>query len=261
MRLEGKRAVVTGAGIGIGRETALELARQGSDVVLSYHSSADGAETAIAEIKAMGREAAAIQADLGMAADCFRLIDAAVDTLGGLDILVNNAGRTDTTPFLHVTPELFDRIFDINIRGQFFCAQRAAQQMRAQGGGVILNMTSVHALASMPNYSVYDSTKGAIASWTRAIAIELAPHKIRVNAIAPGAIEVPRYYARENYSSEEMGSRIPWGAVGYPEDVAHLCAFLASDEAAYITGATIVVDGGLTARLALFTETFNQDGI
>ncbi len=251
MELEGRRALVTGAGIGIGRAVAIELARQGADVALSYHSSAEGAHSAASEIRALGRRAEAFQADLRCVDACFALVDQANGWLGGLDILVNNAGRTDTTPFSLVSPEQFDDLMASNMRSQFFLAQRAASQMAAYRG-VIINMASVHALASMPSHTVYEATKGAIVAWTRSLAIELAPLHIRVNAIAPGAIEVPRFYDRPDYTPATMGAAIPWGHVGYPEQVAEACSFLASDRAGYITGTTLVVDGGLTARLALF---------
>ncbi|MFO7698405.1 MAG: glucose 1-dehydrogenase [Anaerolineae bacterium] len=252
MDLEGRRALVTGAGVGIGREVALELARQGADVVLSYNASADGADSAVAEIVAWGRRALAIRADLSQTEACFELVDDAVAFLGGLNILVNNAGRTDTTPFLDVTPRLYDSLFATNMRAQYFVAQRAVPHLTERRGAII-NMTSVHALASMPGHTVYEATKGAIAAWTRGLAIELAPRHVRVNAVAPGAIEVPRFFDRPGYSPETMGAAIPWGEVGHPIDIASICAYLASDRAAYITGATFVVDGGLTARLSLFT--------
>jgi NAD(P)-dependent dehydrogenase (short-subunit alcohol dehydrogenase family) len=251
MELEGRRALVTGAGIGIGREVALELARQGADVVLSYHASGDGAHSAVDEIQASGCRALAVGTDLRQTEACFALVDSAVAFLGGLDIVVNSAGRTDTTPFLQVTPDQFDSLMASNMRAQFFVAQRAVPHMKPHRG-TIINMTSVHALASMPSHTLYEATKGAIAAWTRGLAIELAPLHIRATAVAPGAIEVPRFFDRPGYTSEAMGARIPWGEVGHPSDIAHMCAFLASDRAAYITGATLVVDGGLTARLALF---------
>jgi glucose 1-dehydrogenase len=221
-------------------------------VVLSYFASSDGAESAVAEIESLGRQTLAIRADLSQTEACFTLVDDAVAFLGGLDILVNNAGRTDTTPFLEVTPRLFDDLFATNMRAQYFVAQRAVPHLMERRSAII-NVTSVHALASMPGHTVYEATKGAIAAWTRGLAIELAPRHIRVNAVAPGAIEVPRFYDRPGYSPETMGAAIPWGEVGHPLDIASICAYLASDRAAYITGATIVVDGGLTARLSLFT--------
>ncbi|MCZ7545698.1 MAG: SDR family NAD(P)-dependent oxidoreductase [Anaerolineae bacterium] len=176
-KLHGKRALVTGSGTGIGREVALELARQGADVVLHYASSKGGAESAEEEIRALGRKVAVLQADLGDVDACFDLVDRAAGFLGGLNVLVNNAGLTETATFLDVTPALFDRLYHINIRGQFFCAQRAARYMLEAQGGAIINMTSVHGLLSLPGYSVYAGTKGAIIAWTRELAIELAPRE------------------------------------------------------------------------------------
>ena len=260
MLLEGKRVLVTGAGIGIGRGIALEMARQGADVVLSYYRSEEGAQSAVEEILALGRRAVAMHADLSQVPECFRLVGEAVEFLGGLDVLVNNAGVTLFKPFEEVTEADFDFLYGLNIRGQFFCAQRAARVMREQGnGGVIINILSVHALAGFPGVSVYSGTKGAIMAWTRALAVELAPYRIRVLGIAPGAIEVPRYYTEiKDYSAERMGKAIPWGRVGYPEDIGKVCAFLASEQADYIVGETVVVDGGLLARMAFFMEGFGE---
>ena len=159
----------------------MELARQGADVVLSYHHSGAGAESAVAEIEAMGRRGLALSADLAQVPECARLVDAAVAYLGGLDILVNNAGVTATKPFDQVTPEDFDALYDLNIRGQFFCAQQALPALRAarDGGGatssVIINMLSVHAMAGYPLHSVYAGTKGAIMAWTRTLAAGTGP--------------------------------------------------------------------------------------
>lgn len=251
MRLDGKRALVTGAGTGIGREVALELARQGADVVLSYYSSQQTAMSAVDAVRSMGRRSLAFQSDLAKVEECLALVDGAVDYMGGLDILVNNAGLTALGEFESVAPEQFDQLYHINIRGQFFCAQQATKVMRGGAGGVIINMLSIHALASLPMATIYDGTKGAIAAWTRALAVELAPLGIRVVGVAPGAIEVPRYFEDADYSPEAMAAEIPWGRVGTPADVAKVCAFLASDEADFIVGSTIVVDGGTIARMAL----------
>jgi NAD(P)-dependent dehydrogenase (short-subunit alcohol dehydrogenase family) len=246
-----KRALVTGAGIGIGRGIAAAFARQGAGVVLHYAHSAAGAEETVAEIVASGGTATAMRADLGDAEACLRLVDDAADFLGGLDILVNNSGVTFRRPFGEITPAEFDEIFHINIRAQFFCAQRAARRMDANPGGAILNLTSIHAHGGVPEYAVYAATKGAIVSFTRQLAIELIPRRIRVNAVAPGHVEVPRHLANPNYSREYGESIVPWGRVGTPEDVAQAALFLVSDAADFVTGQVLYVDGGTTAKLAI----------
>ncbi|MHB9034466.1 MAG: SDR family NAD(P)-dependent oxidoreductase [Anaerolineae bacterium] len=251
MKLQNKCALVTGAGIGIGREVALELARQGADVVLSYHASSAGATSAVAEIAAMGRRALAVRADVGQVSECQALVSEAIAFLGGLDILVNNAGVTLVKDFFDMTEQDFDYLYHVNIRGYYFCAQAASRSMRAQGGGVIINMASVHSFLSSDRTSLYDGTKGAILNTTRALGLELAQYHIRVVGVAPGAIEVPRYFDSPNYSSAETGKHVPWGRVGLPIDIAKTCAFLASPDADFITGQTIIVDGGTTTRLAL----------
>lgn len=250
-RLVGKCALVTGAGQGIGQEVALELARQGANVALSYHNSRDGAFAAVDKIRAMGRRSIAFQADLRKVEECCALVDGAIDAIGRLDILVNNAGLTTFQSFFDVSERDFDDLYRLNIRGQFFCAQQAARAMREQGGGVIVNILSIHAMAGYPCCAVYAGTKGAILAWTRELAIELAPHGIRVVGVAPGAIEVPRYYDIKGYSRESLGRLIPWGRVGMPGDIAKVVAFLASDDADYIVGEIVVVDGGTSARMAL----------
>lgn len=250
MKLQHKCALVTGAGIGIGREVALELAREGADVVLGYHSSASGAESAVAEIAAMGRRALAVRADVGQVSQCTALVNEAIAYLGGIDLLVNNAGVTLEKDFFEISEQDFDYLYHLNIRGYFFCAQGAARSMRQRGGGVIINMASVHSFASTSQTSLYDGTKGAIVNTTRALALELAPYHIRVVGVAPGVIEVPRYFG-PGYNSEDTGKRVPWGRVGLPIDIAKTCAFLASTDADFIDGQTIIVDGGTLAKMSL----------
>jgi NAD(P)-dependent dehydrogenase (short-subunit alcohol dehydrogenase family) len=247
--LTGKSALITGAGVGLGEGIAMKLAEQGAAVVLHYAFDHENAIRTAQQITQRGGRAHAVKGDLTMIEDCFRIVEEATSFLGGLDILVNNAGMTARAEFLDVTPAMFDQLFHLNMRGYFFCAQQAARSM-VERGGSILNITSVHAFAGMPTYSVYASTKGAIVAFTRQLATELTPYRIRVNAIAPGHIEVARHLADPNYSHEAVVRSSPWGRVGQPDDVAHAAAFLVSDAAYLITGQVLAIDAGLTAKMA-----------
>jgi len=263
--LEGKLILVTGAGTGIGKGVALELAHQGADVAISYSSSAQGAIEAVEEMKAMGRRSMAFKANLGEVTDCYRVVDEAAEFLGGLDGIFNNAGVTATLPIQEVTEELFNKIYNVNIRGQYFCSQRAIRHMIERGkelgrrfpdkpwaGGSIVNMSSVHATAGFVGHSVYAGTKGAINAFSRELAVELCPVHIRVNVVAPGSIEVPSYFTNDpNYTREVGNNMVPWGRVGIPEDIGYLAAYLMSDASEFLTGHVIYIDGGLTAKMAI----------
>jgi NAD(P)-dependent dehydrogenase (short-subunit alcohol dehydrogenase family) len=252
--LAGKLALVTGAGMGIGQGIARELARQGAAVAVHYAHSARGAEETVAEIRGMGRTAIALGGDLSQVADCRRVVDEAAKALGGLDVLVNNGGVTRALDFLETTEAIYDEVLGINMRGYFFCAQQAARPMLARGGGSILNITSVHGFAGFPRHAAYAATKGAIIAFTRELAIELAPRHIRVNAIGPGVIEVPRYFDIPGYTTEFGNSVVPWGRVGTPADIGSAAAFLVSDAADFVTGQVLYVDGGTTARMGLWWD-------
>lgn len=263
--LEGKCILVVGAGTGIGKGVALELARQGADVAVSYCGSAKGAQDAVAQIEAMGRRATALQANIGIVADCRRLVNQAAEYLGGLDGLFNNAGLTFTKPFEEVTEEEFNRIYEVNIRGQFFTCQAAIPHLLGRGrrwqekhpgrpwpGGSIVNMSSVHGAVGFVGHSVYAGTKGAINAFGRELAVELCPRHIRVNVLAPGSIEVDSYFKSDpNYTREQGNSFVPWGRVGLPEDVGYLATYLMSDASEFMTGHVLYFDGGLTAKMAI----------
>jgi NAD(P)-dependent dehydrogenase (short-subunit alcohol dehydrogenase family) len=258
-RLAGKKALVTGSGTGIGREIALEFARQGADVVLHYAHSDTGAKSAVAEIEAIGRRAAAFKANFDIVDEVVALGESALEFLGGMNCLVNNAGITFNKPFQKVTREQFDQMYHVNIRAQFFLTQRIVREMEAKGGGAICNLTSIHGLQGAPEHSVYAGTKGAIIAYTRSLAVELAYKGIRVNAIAPGMVMVENYHNvlpgySEDGAKQAAHDKIPVGRPGTPLDIAQLAAFLCSDEAGYIIGQTIVADGGTTPLMSLISD-------
>ena len=248
--LAGKVAVVTGGGTGIGVGICEALAGAGARVVISPNANLAGAERTAARLTEAGAESLVRACDVQVHGQVQALFDAALERFGRVDILVNNAGITEPRSLLEMTPEEWDRTLNVNLRGMFFCTQRAAREMIRQGeGGKVVNLSSVHGFAAVPNHAHYEASKGGINMFTKACAIELARHDIQVNAIAPGAIEVERYAGFPGYNREDTGKRIPAGRVGFPSDIGPLAAFLSSPGADYLTGQIIWVDGGMTSRL------------
>lgn len=239
-----KNALVTGAGRGIGKTIAIELAKAGYDVCVSYCGSEAQAMDTKARIEALGRRCIAVKADLSRLEEIPRLFEVFEAEFGAIHLLVNNAGITKFKPFLEVDPEMFEMLTAVDYRATFFCAQYAAKNMIKNGiKGSIINICSNHRAMNFPIASVYGSAKTAVFKLTQHIALELAPYGIRVNSISPGYIKV----TDPNVVSERermMVSRIPMGRIGQPVEIANMVRYLASDEAQFITGSDFLVDGG-----------------
>jgi len=246
-------ALVTGASRGIGRAIALALAEAGYDVGVNYASSQKEAIEVADACRAAGAQAEALRADVGDTAAIKGLFAAFLERFGHLHLLVNNAGIGLKVPFMETTEEQYDRVMHVNLRGVFFCTQMAARAMIARGqGGVIINNTSIHHEIQYPCTSVYGPAKAAVEKLTRHTALELAPHGIRVNAVAPGAT-VNREGTETDPYWQLVRSRIPLGRHGLPEDVARAVVFLASEDASYITGASLTIDGGAVLPAGLLS--------
>ncbi len=251
MKLDGKSAIITGAARGIGAACAEALAAEGARVVLSDVDATAGKKEA-ARLAGVGHDARFVACDVGDKAQVDALIAAAVEAYGRLDICVANAGIVHAADFLDLAEEDFDRVIRVNLKGTFLTGQAAARQMASQTpkGGAIINMSSVNAVMAIPNIVPYVVSKGGINQLTKAMALALAPHGIRVNAIGPGSImtDVLKSVADDAAAMARIHSRTPLGRVGEPKEIGAVAAFLASDAASYITGQTIYADGG---RLAL----------
>ena len=245
MRLRGKIALVTGAQQGIGRGIALAFAREGADIAVNYLDDRVEAEKVLREVCATGQRAVLVQADVARPTDAQTMVEQVLSALGGLDVLVNNAGVYPRVPFLEMRETDWDLVLDVNLKGGFFCAQAAARAMVAAGRrGSIINMAS-QAIRGAVRGVHYSASKGGVVAMTRATALELAPHGIRVNAIAPGLTDTaqPRYGNNEEELAA-MASAVPLGRMAQPDDIAAVAVFLASDDARHITGQTVHVNGG-----------------
>ena len=259
--MEGRRALVTGAGTGIGRGVALKFANAGASVVLHYSHSSQGAQSAVAEITENGGKAKALQANFDSVEEAQRLGSQSVEFLGGLDILINNAGITFNKTFQEVTVTQFDRLFNVNFKSPFFLTQTVVPHLAKEKNGVVINISSVHATFAMRDHTVYAATKGAIISFTRVLALELAALGIRVNTIAPGAIMVENHEKAlgKDFDFDSMGALLPSGFMGRPDDVGDLALFLASSESRYIIGQTILIDGGMSAIMPVLGTRASSD--
>jgi glucose 1-dehydrogenase len=247
-RMTGKVVAVTGGDQGIGRAIAERLAQDGADVAICYRKNKKGADEVVAGITATKRRAAAFQADVGIVSDGQRFIKEAVASLGKIDILVNNAGLEKGADFWDVTEEDFDAVLNVNLKGMFFVTQAVVRHLRQTNRpGKIINISSVHEELPFPHFASYCASKGGIKMLTRNLAIELAPAKITINSIAPGAIETPinTKLLNDPVKLKALLENIPLGRLGKPEDVAGIASFLSSADSDYVTGTTFFVDGGL----------------
>src|SRR5437868_9888848 len=246
MQCAGKVVLVTGAQQGIGRAMAVEFALAGADVAINWLDDERGAQSAADQVRSHGRRALTVQADLVNIEQTRAMVAAVEQGLGPIDILINNAGVFPRVPFLEMTESDWDYVLDVNLKGACFCAQAVARAMIAAGiPGVVINLTSGAAFRSSPGGVHYVASKGGVLSMTRAMALELAPYRIRVNAIAPGLTDSaqPRYGSSETELAETARS-IPLGRMAQPDEIARAAVFLASDDAGFVTGQTLHGNGG-----------------
>jgi glucose 1-dehydrogenase/3-oxoacyl-[acyl-carrier protein] reductase len=246
-KLAGKAALVTGSRRGIGRGIALEFAREGADVVVNGVGSQEQAEAVAEEVRRLGVRAAVAMGDVSKSADARRIVEATCQAFGGIDILVNNAGVESIVPFLELTEAEWDRVTGINLKGEWLCGQAAAKAMVDQGrGGAIVNIGSVQAGMVLPGRTHYAPTKRGLEALTANMAAELAEHKIRVNCIHPGLIDtdMTSWVMKDPTILPIVLDKIALKRAGAPEEVGRVAVFLASDDASYVTGQSLYVDGG-----------------
>ena len=254
--LQGQKAVVTGASSGIGRGVALALGAAGAEVVVNYLSEEAPAEVVVKEIIANGSRAVAVRADISKEAEARRLFEQAVERFGTVDILINNAGLQRDAPLEEMTLDQWNGVISVNLTGQFLCAREAVREFKRRGlkpevsraAGKIICISSVHDVIPWAGHVNYASSKGGVAMMMKTLAQELAPAKIRVNSISPGAIQTPinRAAWETPEALESLLKLIPYGRIGLPEDIGRAAVWLASDDSDYVTGTTLYVDGGMT---------------
>jgi glucose 1-dehydrogenase len=244
--LDGKVALVTGAGSGIGHAIAQCFGRRGASVVVNYFGYADQAKQLANELSESCERSIALEADVSNAKQVQGMVERAVNELGPISVLVNNAGVESPHPFLDLPEAAWDKTVGIDLKGAFLCAQACGRVMRDHGGGSIVNISSIHEDVPFPGFADYCAAKGGLRMMMRDIALELAPYKIRVNNIAPGAIATPinRASLEDPQKVAAVKEIVPLGRFGEPEEVAEVALFLASDRSSYVTGSTYYVDGG-----------------
>ena len=245
MKLEGKAALVTGASRGIGREIALELARQGADIAVNYSGSEERANAVVAEIKEMGRHAIAVQCDVSNSESVAKMVKETIEAFGKLDILVNNAGITKDNLLMRMKEEEWDDVININLKGVFLCTKAVTRQMMKQRSGRIINISSIVGVSGNPGQANYVAAKSGVIGLTKTSAKELASRGITVNAVAPGFITTDMTDKLQDDVKEAMLKQIPLARFGEPSDIANVVVFLASEESRYMTGQTLHVDGGM----------------
>jgi NAD(P)-dependent dehydrogenase (short-subunit alcohol dehydrogenase family) len=259
LRLQDKVVLVTGASKGIGRALAIGMAREGADVIVHYNSDRAGAEQTVATIHELGRRAVAIPADVSRVPQVKQLFVQARHSFGHLDILVNNAGFTAWTPLWDVTEDQWDQVANVNTKGTFFCSLEAARWMRETGrSGSIVNVSTNCAALGVKNLIAYATSKAAMHGMTRQLAVELAPHGIRVNTFAPGPTNVDRNLRDDPDYERQWGDVVPLGRTAKPEELIGAAVFLASDEASYMTGQIFYVDGGWSVQGKIPTQNLER---
>jgi NAD(P)-dependent dehydrogenase (short-subunit alcohol dehydrogenase family) len=241
-----KVALVTGSSSGIGRAIAVRLAREGATVAVNYSKSQERAQETVKEINSVGGKAIIIKADVTKATEVDIMVTQAVKELGKLNILVNNAGVFIEKPFEDTSEQVWDTIMNVNLKGPYLCSRRCVPELLKQGGGKIINLASIDSFIAEPNATAYCASKAGVVGFTTALAYELAPKRINVNAIAPGQIDTPMIgeWLKNPETVKALISKTPYGRIGKPTDIAAAAAFLASDESEFVNGVVLTVDGG-----------------
>lgn len=250
-RLAGKVAIVTGGDTGIGKAICIAMAADGAKVVIDYHGDQSPAAQLVKQIQDSGGAACAIGADVSNPQDAQKLVGEAISRFGSVDILVNNAGVEELHPFLEMPLEVYERVIGVNLTGVWLCTQAAAHAMvRQKTGGRIINISSIHEEVTMPTNAPYCAAKAGVRMLMRTLAVELAPYGITVNDVCPGAIDTPmdKSVKRDPQKYRALIDEIPMRRMGKPEEVAEMCVYVASNAAAYVTGASLFIDGGMSKQ-------------